>query len=82
MFELGLDSPLEHRLILKKAMETNASRRIFIGEEFYKLKNDSAEFYRTTNDAFSALHKTPPIGSTILIKGSRGMKLESLISNL
>lgn len=82
MFELGLDSPLEHRLIFKKAMETTASRRIFIGEEFYKLKNESAEFYRTTPEAFVALHNTPPANSTILIKGSRGMKLEGLISNL
>lgn len=82
MFELGVDSPIEHRLIWEKAIETTASRKIFIGEEFYKLKNNSAEFYRTTSEAFLALKKNSPIGATILLKGSRGMKLESLISNL
>lgn len=82
MFELGVDSPIEHRLILEKAMEISADRRIFIGEEFFKLKNDSAEFFKTTSQAFEALIKDRPAGSTILLKGSRGMKLESLISNL
>ena len=82
MFELGLDSSMEHRLIVERVMETTASRKIFIGEEFYKLKNDSGEFYRTTPEASLALQRTPPAGSTILLKGSRGMKLEALVSNL
>ncbi len=82
MFELGLDSSLEHRSIVEKVMEITASRKIFIGEEFYKLKDKSAEFYRTTSEASLAIQKTPPKGSTILLKGSRGMKLEDLISNL
>ncbi|WP_411273300.1 UDP-N-acetylmuramoyl-tripeptide--D-alanyl-D-alanine ligase [Daejeonella sp.] len=81
MFELGLDSPMEHRLILEKVMETSANRKIFIGEEFYKLNSKSGEFYKTTSDAFLALQETPPTHSTILLKGSRGMKLESLITN-
>ncbi|MGB4398244.1 MAG: UDP-N-acetylmuramoyl-tripeptide--D-alanyl-D-alanine ligase [Daejeonella sp.] len=82
MFELGLDSSLEHRSIVEKVMEITASRKIFIGEEFYNLKDKSAEFYRTTSEASLAIQKTPPTGSTILLKGSRGMKLEDLISNL
>jgi len=82
MFELGLDAPMEHRLILKKTIETTANRKIVIGEEFYKLKDKTAEFYKTTADALIALQETPPTDSTILIKGSRGMKLEGLISNL
>jgi len=82
MFELGLDSPMEHRLILEKVIETTANRKIFIGEEFYKLKNKSAEFYKTTSEALLALQETRPTESTILLKGSRGMKLEDLIPNL
>lgn len=82
MFELGLDSSMEHRSIVEKVREITASRKIFIGEEFYKLKDKSAEFYRTTYDASLALQKTPLTGSTILLKGSRGMKLEDLIFNL
>lgn len=82
MFELGVDSPAEHRMILEKAMETTAYRKIFIGEEFYKLKDNASEFYRTTNDALQGLEKESPIESTILLKGSRGMKLESLLPSL
>ena len=82
MFELGLDSPMEHRLIFEKAMATTANRKIFIGEEFHKLKDKSAEFYKTTADASLALQESPFAGSTVLLKGSRGMKLEGLIPNL
>lgn len=80
MFELGTESAMEHRMILDKAMETTSSRKIFIGEEFYKLKNTSAEFYRSTPEAAHALQENSLNDSTILLKGSRGMKLESLIS--
>ncbi|MEJ7780739.1 MAG: UDP-N-acetylmuramoyl-tripeptide--D-alanyl-D-alanine ligase [Daejeonella sp.] len=79
MFELGSESAAEHRLILDKSIETIADRRIFIGEGFYKLKNTSGEFYKNTADAALALEEKPPMDSTILLKGSRGMKLEGLL---
>lgn len=83
MFELGIESAMEHRLILDKAMETSSTRRIFIGEEFFKMGTVvNAEFYRNTMDASLALKKRPLTGSTVLLKGSRGMKLESLLSFL
>lgn len=83
MFELGVESAKEHSLILDKAMETTATRRIFIGEEFFKMRPGvKAEFYRNTLDASLALKTMAPIGSTVLLKGSRGMKLESLLSFL
>jgi UDP-N-acetylmuramoyl-tripeptide--D-alanyl-D-alanine ligase len=83
MFELGKESANEHRLILEKALLTKAERRIFIGEEFYKLKGiEDAEFYRSTLEAFEALNQHTVKQSTILLKGSRGMKLESLLNLL
>ena len=83
MFELGAESAKEHRSILEKALLTKADRRIFVGEEFYRLKGiENAEFYRNTPEAFVALNEHPVIQSTILLKGSRGMKLESLLSLL
>ncbi|WP_306550572.1 UDP-N-acetylmuramoyl-tripeptide--D-alanyl-D-alanine ligase [Daejeonella sp.] len=83
MFELGEESANEHRLILKKALLTKAQRRIFIGEEFYKLRGlEDSEFYKNTSQALEALNQHSVKKSTILLKGSRGMKLESLLNLL
>ena len=83
MFELGEESANEHRLILEKALLTKADRRILVGEEFYNLKEiKGAEFYKTTSQAYDALNLDPIKKSTILLKGSRGMKLESLLNLL
>ncbi|MDO8994330.1 MAG: UDP-N-acetylmuramoyl-tripeptide--D-alanyl-D-alanine ligase, partial [Daejeonella sp.] len=77
MFELGEEATFEHRSILKKALNINSLRRIFIGEEFYGLRDNSrTEFYRTTADATLALKQSPIKNATVLLKGSRGMKLE------
>jgi UDP-N-acetylmuramoyl-tripeptide--D-alanyl-D-alanine ligase len=83
MFELGEESAKEHRLILEKALFTKADRRILVGEEFYKLRGiENAEFYRNTLEAFEALSQRAVKQSTILLKGSRGMKLENLLNLL
>ncbi len=80
MFELGDEAGTEHELVIQKALKTDADQRIFIGEEFYKLKNNTeAEFYRNTDEAFEAIERKPIKNSTILVKGSRGMKLEKLL---
>lgn len=80
MFELGDESIFEHQQVIDKALKTPSDQRIFIGEEFYKLKgNVEAGFYRNTEDAFEALKHTPIRNSTILVKGSRGMKLEKIL---
>ena len=83
MFELGKEAGKEHQLILDKAMASNSARKIFIGEEFYKLKESkAAEYFRTVDDAEQALAENPILASTVLVKGSRGMKLESLLKLL
>lgn len=80
MFELGDESIFEHQQVIDKALKTPSDQRIFIGEEFYKLKgNVEARFYRNTEEAFEALKHTPIRNSTILVKGSRGMKLEKIL---
>lgn len=83
MFELGKEAGKEHQLILDKAMAANSARKIFIGEEFYKLKRSkAAEFFRTVQEAEQALAENPILTSTVLVKGSRGMKLETLLKLL
>lgn len=80
MFELGEEAEKEHLQILKKALNMKASRRILIGEEFFRFNpNPEAEFYRSTLEVLEALKQHPVKNATILLKGSRGMKLENLL---
>ncbi|MDF3077929.1 MAG: UDP-N-acetylmuramoylalanyl-D-glutamyl-2,6-diaminopimelate/D-alanyl-D-alanyl ligase [Sphingobacteriaceae bacterium] len=79
MFELGEESAEEHKAVLEKAMEVGAYRRIFIGKEFSKSSSIiDAEFYSDTQLAAEALGKNPIKDAVVLVKGSRGMKLETL----
>jgi UDP-N-acetylmuramoyl-tripeptide--D-alanyl-D-alanine ligase len=80
MFEMGDEAEAEHRTILEKSLAADFNQRIFIGEEFYKLQCANATFYRTAEDAISALQGAPITHATVLIKGSRGMALERLVS--
>jgi UDP-N-acetylmuramoyl-tripeptide--D-alanyl-D-alanine ligase len=58
--------------------------RIFIGSTFerqkLKVKSPTTTFYKTVEDAVEALKAKPVKNSTVLIKGSRGMALERLVS--
>ncbi|HEY1024663.1 MAG TPA: UDP-N-acetylmuramoyl-tripeptide--D-alanyl-D-alanine ligase, partial [Sphingobacteriaceae bacterium] len=46
MFELGDDSESEHKAIVEKGLQLPAARKIFIGNEFFKLRKEPGEFYR------------------------------------
>lgn len=83
MFELGEEAAFEHNQILQKALSYNFSKTIFIGEEFYKV-NELAEaiFCRSTKEAIEELKKNPIKNCLVLLKGSRSMKLESLMELL
>jgi UDP-N-acetylmuramoyl-tripeptide--D-alanyl-D-alanine ligase len=79
MFELGDEGPAEHATVIDKTMSTPADQHIFIGEQFFQQKGTAkATFYRTADDAITALKANPVTNATVLIKGSRGMALERL----
>lgn len=82
MFELGNESKKEHQIIIQKAAQMNLNQCIFIGQEFYKSKDEINQFYLNTKEAVDALNKHPIRNATILLKGSRGMKLETLVDLL
>jgi UDP-N-acetylmuramoyl-tripeptide--D-alanyl-D-alanine ligase len=82
MFELGKVSSIEHKKIIDFCIENKFESIFFIGEEFYKHKNkfkiplffkNKSDFYKYTKEFFI---KT----ENILIKGSRGMKLEEILN--
>lgn len=80
MFELGEESAEEHRRIVEYALGIGADRNIFIGEAFFAAGEPQAgAFFRDVNSAMKELQENPVSGSTVLLKGSRGMKLETLL---
>jgi UDP-N-acetylmuramoyl-tripeptide--D-alanyl-D-alanine ligase len=82
MFELGDESSDEHRAIAEKVISLHADQSIFIGKNFFEVQVARGTYYQTTEEAISALSQNPISQSSILIKGSRGMKLESLVAIL
>jgi UDP-N-acetylmuramoyl-tripeptide--D-alanyl-D-alanine ligase len=82
MFELGPESESEHRQIIGKALAVNAVRKIFVGKEFLALKISGGEFYETVQEALQGIKDHPIRDTTVLVKGSRGMKLETLVDQL
>ncbi|HEY1055804.1 MAG TPA: cyanophycin synthetase, partial [Emticicia sp.] len=84
MFELGEESLSEHRTVLNEALQIPASAHIFIGDHFYELRHlaISEFFFKTTEEAYRFLLDRPITDSTILIKGSRSMRMEKLAALL
>ena len=84
MFELGEDPALEHQNILERAVTSGIDTVLLVGKEFGKFHNDypNAHFFEDTAAAKTFLQAGPIMKSLILLKGSRGMKLETLLENL
>lgn len=84
MFELGEDGPSEHEAIGKLTAKLAFDEVYLCGGlmEYGKLGNSNAHYWKEKKN-FEAYLKTSPIeNSTILIKGSRGMSLETLLDYL
>lgn len=78
MFELGEFANEEHFKIIDLILEKKISDVILIGPEFCKVAKNNFKSFATTPEAFAYLKEHPQKNKTILIKGSRGMKLEIL----
>lgn len=80
MLELGTESTKEHQKIIDKIKEMNLSQSILIGECFSKFpKSETIQAFLSTSDAIQFLEKNPILKALILVKGSRGLKLENLL---
>lgn len=82
MFELGIESQEEHQKIIDLVIEYNFKSVFIIGEEFFKSTAPNYFKFKTTNDCKAYLAKNKLSGKTILIKGSRLMKMEELQEEL
>lgn len=56
----------------------NLQDAILVGEEFFRLGDTGFRSFRTTAECLDYLRGQDVRGRTILIKGSRGMKMETL----
>ncbi len=84
MFELGDYSEKEHEQIIKQLLETNLDEVYLVGKEFglFQTKVSKFQFFETGQDLKLFLNNHPIFNATILIKGSRGMKLEQVVDCL
>ncbi|UKJ08131.1 UDP-N-acetylmuramoyl-tripeptide--D-alanyl-D-alanine ligase [Solitalea lacus] len=79
MFELGEYSSEEHLKVINQLKAEGINNAILVGKHFYGLKDASEfKFFETTEEAASYLRTHPVENANILVKGSRGMKLETL----
>jgi UDP-N-acetylmuramoyl-tripeptide--D-alanyl-D-alanine ligase len=81
MFELGSHSVAEHQNILELAKQLGFEKIITVGDFFSKV-NHHPESFEKTDDLKDYLQNTPIKNHTILVKGSRGMKLEDVLPYL
>ena len=84
MFELGNYAAEEHRAVASQADEAGLAQVFLIGPEFCRFTSryPRLKFFQGTVDFAAYLDKHPLPASTILLKGSRGMKLENLLPYL
>jgi UDP-N-acetylmuramoyl-tripeptide--D-alanyl-D-alanine ligase len=83
MLELGNDSAKEHDAIVNLLKQKNISNTILVGPFFMesgKLMN--AKTFSTAEEVVNYLKKNPVKDTAILIKGSRGIKLEKVVDVL
>jgi UDP-N-acetylmuramoyl-tripeptide--D-alanyl-D-alanine ligase len=82
MREMGTYAAQEHKSILDQLKNINA-KIVLIGSEFFVQKNNyDFYFFENTEKAIEWLQNNKPENSLILLKGSRGIQLESLLSYL
>ena len=88
MLELGDESLNEHKSVITSALGRGLTCVYFVGDEFGKaaaemsLDAENAKFFKTSADLASYLATDPLSDATVLIKGSRGTRIEKVIGSL
>ena len=86
MLELGAESVNEHKSIIASALGRGFSKVFFVGKEFGRAAAEtdyeSASFFDTSDQLAEYLRASPLAGATVLIKGSRGTRMEKVIETL
>jgi UDP-N-acetylmuramoyl-tripeptide--D-alanyl-D-alanine ligase len=84
MLELGDSTSVEHQNIIAQVQDCNSiDLCVFIGKYFSEhiYTNKKVAFFKTTEAAATWFRANKWDGFTLLLKGSRGMKLETILEN-
>ena len=81
MLELGEQSAKEHQNVVDLLQQNKFENVLLVGNEF-KNTNHSFEIFNDVNELIVFLEENPIDGNYILIKGSRGIKLEKVLASL
>ena len=87
MFEMGKESFIKHKEILDFALQLKIDKLIVCGKEFTKAKmtgnlvSSLVMSFKDKNELADFLQKNSITESTILLKGSRGMGLETVANH-
>ncbi len=82
MLELGDESLPEHEAIVKLVTEKNFETVVLVGPDFVSTAKRHFHCFKTSDEAYLWLNGKQFSGYTILIKGSRGIKLEKVMDAL
>ena len=78
MRELGEYSHEAHKEIVGLC-ERLGLEALYVGEEFFAVTDGGAKYFATTDDLKRVLEVEVVKGKTVLLKGSRGMRMEQLL---
>jgi UDP-N-acetylmuramoyl-tripeptide--D-alanyl-D-alanine ligase len=81
MYELGEISYDEHSKIIEFVRNSSISK-IFLVGNWPKVEDSKIQYFIKSNDLLEYLSKESLHNYTILIKGSRGVKLETVLPSL
>ncbi|MDR0972553.1 MAG: UDP-N-acetylmuramoyl-tripeptide--D-alanyl-D-alanine ligase [Prevotellaceae bacterium] len=81
MLELGAESASEHGSVIRSLQAHTDIKVILVGNQFAAIASPF-KTYRTTDELIADLKAHKPMGHTILLKGSHGIRLEKLIPYL
>ncbi len=83
MLELGEDSAAEHLAVVQSALSRGFSKVFFVGKEFGAVSSAAdgscAMFFNTSEELADYLKANPLNDATVLIKGSRGTRMEKVL---
>lgn len=84
MLELGEDSSMEHRAVADKLKGMELDMIILVGKEFSSVvsKGDGVLCFETSADAALWLSSHEVSDAAVLVKGSRGIRMEKLVDVL
>ena len=84
MLELGEDSEILHKEVLDRLLSMDISLVCLVGKEFAKVAagNGAVRCFETSDALAEWLQENPVDNSTVLIKGSRGTRMEKVMPAL